>query len=102
MGGGPGTGAGKITGNTLLYYAESNDQGNTWTAAQKLPTPGLLQNVFAWPAAGDSGRIDVAWYGAPQAFVGTAGPDSTPADYSVYFTQTLEFRTHMVDAAAGE
>ena len=27
--------------------------------------PGLSNNVFAWVAAGDDGRVDIAWYGTP-------------------------------------
>ena len=79
-----------VKGDTLLYYSVSTDQGTSWSRAAVLPTPGLHTNVMAWPAAGDSGRIDVAWYGAPQGFSGTAGPDSTRGDYGVYVVQTLD------------
>ena len=66
---------GAVTGNTLLHFSTSSDKGTTWTAPRVLPTGSLLQNVFAWPGAGDPGRIDVAFYGAPESFTGTFGPD---------------------------
>src|SRR5438445_12707020 len=56
---------GNVTGDTLLFYSVSADLGNTWAAPRQLPTPGLHNNVFASPAAGDPGRIDIAWDGTP-------------------------------------
>jgi hypothetical protein len=81
--------SGAVTGNTLLKYATSSDQGNTWTVSS-LPTPGLNTNVFAWIGAGDPGKVDVAWYGSPAAWASgdTAGPDSISGDFGVYVTQT--------------
>ena len=84
----PATGA-TITGDTHLYYSTSTDEGNTWTAAQQLPTPGLNNDVFAWPGAGDNGALDVAFYGTPATFQGTSGPDSTVGDWSLYMVQFL-------------
>ncbi|MDQ6708991.1 MAG: hypothetical protein M3Z11_00395 [Candidatus Dormibacteraeota bacterium] len=80
-----------ITSNTLLYYSWSHDQGDHWTSPRVLPTPGLNTDVFAWPAAGDSGRVDVAFYGTParQACPPCKGPDSTQGDWSLYLTQSL-------------
>jgi hypothetical protein len=53
--------------------------------------PGLHNNVFAWIAAGDQGRVDLAWYGtAAEMDPGTSlGPDSTSGPWSLYFAQTL-------------
>lgn len=82
----------RVTGDTLLFYSVSTDQGNTWTAARQLPTPGLHNNVFAWPAAGDGGRVDVAWYGTPAAAPATSnGPDSVSGDWSLFMAQSLNF-----------
>ena len=85
-------------GDTSLRYAYSTDEGNHWTAPITIPTPGLANNVFAWAAAGDDGRVDVAWYGTaahvdlvnggPDACP-NGGPDSVPGSWSVYLTQTL-------------
>lgn len=80
------------TGDTLLYFSVSTDGGDSWSPAQRLPTPGLFTNVFAWPAAGDAGRIDVAWYGtAAHAPVPGQGPDSVNGDWGLYMTQSLNF-----------
>ena len=62
---------GAITGDTSLRFATSSDEGNTWTVGDTAH-PGLLNNVFAWPGAGDAGKIDVAWYGTPQVVRGSA------------------------------
>jgi hypothetical protein len=81
-----------VTGDTLLYYSVSKDQGNTWSAASQLATPGLHNNVFAWPVAGDTGRVDIAWYGTPAAApANSAGPDSVTGDWSLYLAQSLNF-----------
>jgi hypothetical protein len=78
---------GTVTGDTSLKFATSSDEGNTWTVST-LPTPGLRNNVFAWPGAGDAGKIDVAWYGTPQAHQGTGGPDTTTGEWSLFMAQT--------------
>jgi hypothetical protein len=89
--------SGKI-GNTSLKYAFSTNEGNTWSAPITIPTPGLLNNVLAWPAAGDSGRIDIAFYGTSAAVNTTTGgpnkclnggPDSVNGIWSLYMVQTL-------------
>jgi hypothetical protein len=83
-------------GNTSLMYAYSTSEGNTWSTPITIPTPGLLNNVFAWPAAGDNGRVDIAFYGTNAAVptVGssscpTGGPDSVNGTWSLYMVQTL-------------
>ncbi|MHB8687164.1 MAG: hypothetical protein ACYDB4_08210 [Candidatus Dormibacteraceae bacterium] len=82
----------RVTGDTLLYYSVSTDQGDTWSAARQLATPGLHNNVFAWPVAGDNGRVDVAWYGTPAAAPANSnGPDSVQGDWSLFVDQSLNF-----------
>jgi hypothetical protein len=59
-----------ITGDTVLKYSYSTDQGNTWSAPITIDTSGspdgvLHNNVFAWISAGDDGRVNIAWYGTP-------------------------------------
>jgi hypothetical protein len=84
--------AGMVTGDTLLYYSVSTDQGNHWASPRQLATPGLHNNVFAWPVAGDSGRVDVAWYGTPAVAPNPSkGPDSVKGDWSLYVDQSLNF-----------
>ena len=61
---------GNIIGDTVLKYSYSTDQGNTWSTPLEIDTSGsaegvLHNNVFAWIAAGDDGRVNLAWYGTP-------------------------------------
>ena len=61
---------GMVIGDTVLKYVYSTDQGNTWSAPMQIDTSGspfgtLHTNVFAWIAAGDDGRVAIAWYGTP-------------------------------------
>lgn len=93
--------SGQITGDTLLKYSYSTNEGTTWSAPTTIPTPGLHNNVFAWTAAGDDGRVDIAWYGTPATANpndpdcgtsdgGEGGPDATTNGiWSLYLTQTL-------------
>jgi hypothetical protein len=90
---------GDIAGDTLLYWSSSTDEGNSWTLPVQIPTPGLRNNIFAWAAAGDAGRANVAWYGTatPQNpadpncghAAARGGPDSAEGNWSLYMTQTL-------------
>src|SRR5438132_4626169 len=84
-----------VTGNTVLMFSTSHDQGATWATPRQLPTDGLHNNVFAWPAAGDNGRIDVAWYGTPAncdsaCVAAGGGPDHVKGDWSLFMAQTLD------------
>ena len=91
----------QITGNTVLKYSYSTNEGTTWSTPRTIPTPGLHNNVFAWAAAGDNGRVDIAWYGTPATADpanpdcgtdggGHGGPDATTNGiWSLYMTQTL-------------
>jgi hypothetical protein len=88
------SGASEVTSDTLLYYAVSTDQGENWSTPRILPTPNLLTNVFAWPAAGDAGRVDVAFYGTSASACTSVGhcgkgPDSVNGDWSLYVVQSL-------------
>jgi uncharacterized repeat protein (TIGR01451 family) len=101
---------GYVIGDTVLKYSYSTDDGGHWSPALTIPTPGLHNNVYAWPAAGDDGRVDIAWYGTtavandddpvcgrngqplPAGSTGTplGGPDAvTSGTWSVYMVQTL-------------
>jgi hypothetical protein len=83
-----------INGDTLLYYSVSTSEGDNWSSPQQVPTPGLHTNVFAWPAAGDGGAIDIAWYGTTtSAPKGANGPCSVNGDWSLYLMQSLDFTT---------
>ena len=84
---------------TLLKYSYSTDQAQTWSAPITLPTNAppndvgsahlggpLNTNVFAWPAAGDDGRVDIAWYGTNAT---GSTPDVANGFYGLYLTQSL-------------
>ncbi len=77
------------TGQIML--ASSKDGGSTWSAAHQLNPPSQPTVIFPWITAGDPGRVDVAWYSAPQAQDhGVPGPD--PLDngtWDVHMAQSL-------------
>ena len=86
-------------GDTSLMYAFSTDEGNHWSTPITIPTSGLSNNVFAWPAAGDDGRVDIAFYGtnatvpaAGSTSCPNGGPDSVNGTWSLYMIQTLNGR----------
>ena len=85
-----------ILSDTQLYWASSTDEGLTWTAPAQIPTPGLHNNVYPYMAAGDSGRVDIAYYGTsaqaacvPANAATCHGPDSVYGDWGLYMSQTL-------------
>ncbi|MBV9010117.1 MAG: hypothetical protein JO354_13285 [Verrucomicrobia bacterium] len=89
--------SGQVIGDTVLQYSYSTDQGNTWSTPLTIDTSGssagtLHTNVFAWIAAGDDGRVGIAWYGTPgqPPFPGN-GPDScgSNCDWSLWYVQSL-------------
>jgi hypothetical protein len=98
----------------VLMYSHSTNEGNSWSTPIQIDTSGspegvLHNNVFAWIAAGDDGRVNIAWYGTTglsnpndptcgqTASVPPAppsrninGPDSTTgAFWSLWFVQSL-------------
>ncbi|HJW37149.1 MAG TPA: hypothetical protein VJ420_00850, partial [Candidatus Udaeobacter sp.] len=88
--------SGEVTGDTVLKYTFSTDQGNSWHTPIQINTSGspvgtLHNNVFAWTVAGDDGRVDIAWYGTPGVAPNPSnGPDSCDGcDWSLWMVQTL-------------
>jgi hypothetical protein len=84
---------------TLLKYSYSTDQAQSWSTPITLPNnapPNLVggqqlggplnTNVFPWPAAGDDGRLDIAWYGTNAT---GPNPDVASGYYGLYLTQSL-------------
>jgi hypothetical protein len=84
---------GKDTGDSTLFWSSSKDEGATWSDPIQIPTPGLHNNIQPWAAAGDAGRVDVAWYGTkafdPDPDSGCGGAADADGQWSVYLTQTL-------------
>src|SRR3984893_13507428 len=61
---------GNVIGDTVIMYSYSTNEGNSWSTPIQIDTSGspdgvLHNNVFAWIAAGDDGRGNIAWYGTP-------------------------------------
>ena len=87
--------SGNVIGDTVIEYSYSTNEGNTWSAPMVINTSGsaagtLHNNVFVWMAAGDNGRVNIAWYGTPGVASGTTGPDScTSCNWSLWMVQTL-------------
>ena len=59
----PVDGTGYVVGDTVLKYSTRPMRASRWSTPITIPTPGLHNNVYAWAAAGDDGRVDIAWYG---------------------------------------
>ena len=85
-----------IIGDVVLKFSSSTDEGRTWSAPLQINTSGspvgtLRTNVFAWIAAGDDGRVNIAWYGTPGvAASGAHGPDDcNGCVWSLWLTQSL-------------
>ena len=85
----PGTGA--PTGPGVVYLATSTDGGVHWSTPTRVSRPSTPTVVFPWVAAGDPGRVDIVWYGAPQAsYKGQYGPDTlNDGTWDVYLAQSL-------------
>jgi len=66
-----------------IYYSFSQDHGTTWSGPYKINTGAAGQQtaIMPWSVAGDSGRIDVVYYGADYYAPGTS-PDSYPCNDS--------------------
>lgn len=68
--------AGAYTSTGQIELATSTNGGLTWSKPHQLNPPSQPTVIFPWVTAGDPGRIDVAWYSAPQAGDhGVPGPD---------------------------
>jgi hypothetical protein len=87
---------GDENGPGAVKLAVSTDGAKTWSAPVQISPATLGNNVMPWVTAGDAGRIDVAWYGAPQTknAQGTFGPDTLDAGtWNVYLAQSLNATT---------
>jgi hypothetical protein len=86
---------GNVSGSSQIYMAVSTDHGAHWGAPVRVTaaTPGLQTNLFAAIAAGDAGRVDVAWYGTPTLGSCPSQPCGsgalTTAHWSVMMAQSL-------------
>lgn len=88
------TSTGQVSGSSQIYMAVSTNHGATWGTPVQITaaTPSLQTNLFPAIAAGDTGRVDVAWYGTPT--LGSCpsqpcGSSAITAHWSVMMAQTL-------------
>jgi uncharacterized protein YkwD len=81
---------GSITGPSHIFYSYSTNDGLAWSPARQVDHGTTDVNVFPWVAAGNSGAIDVVWYGTTK---GAAAPsfDSgvQTTDWFPYISQSL-------------
>lgn len=69
--------AGEYISTGQVMMSSSTNGGGTWSKPHQLNPPSQPTVIFPWITAGDPGRIDVAWYAAPQATDGGKfGPDN--------------------------
>ncbi len=87
----PTDGAGNENGPGRIDLAVSTNGAKAWSAPIAVTPTSLRNNVMPWVVAGDPGRVDVAWYGAPQAsYQGAFGPDTLDnGTWNVYMAQSL-------------
>jgi hypothetical protein len=79
-------------GPGVVKVAVSTNGAQTWSKPVVVSPASLGNNVMPWVTAGDPGRIDIAWYGAPQVknAQGVYGPDSLDnGTWNVYLAQSL-------------
>ncbi|HEX6461581.1 MAG TPA: hypothetical protein VF032_21910 [Thermoleophilaceae bacterium] len=87
---------GTPNGPGVVKLAISTDGAKTWSAPVQVSPNSLGNNVMPWVTAGDAGRIDIAWYGAPQVknAQGEFGPDTLDnGTWNVYLAQSLNATT---------
>jgi hypothetical protein len=83
-------GAYASTGQVML--AHSTDGGLTWSKPRQLNAVSQPTVIFPWITAGDPGRVDVVWYGAPQPDShGHMGPDAlSDGTWDVTLAQSID------------
>jgi hypothetical protein len=88
----PGLATTSEKGPGVVKVSVSTNGAQTWSKPVVVSPPTLGNNVMPWVTAGDPGRIDIAWYGAPQAknAQGDYGPDTLDnGTWNVYLAQSL-------------
>ncbi|MHB8508094.1 MAG: sialidase family protein [Candidatus Dormibacteria bacterium] len=68
-----------------VMFSRSMDQGKTWSKPVAINGAPAKVNVMPWLVAGDSGRVDVAFYGSANA----ADPTTNYGPWNLYMAQTL-------------
>jgi uncharacterized protein YkwD len=82
--------AGTITGPSHIFYSYSSSDGVVWSPARQVDHGATNVNVFPWVAAGNSGAIDVVWYGTTKASsVPSYDSGLQTTDWFPYISQSL-------------
>jgi hypothetical protein len=82
-----------ITGTGAVKYSRSIDGGAHWSAPRQINPTELKTPVQPWIAAGDPGRVVIAYYAAPQGKEGTSfGSDAltNTGTWQLYLDQSLD------------
>ena len=69
-----------------VQFSSSPDQGKTWTAVTTVNGAPAATTVMPWVVAGDSGRVDVVFYGTANS----APPTTNYGPWYGYLAQTLD------------
>ncbi len=69
-----------------VQFASSPDQGKTWSAVQTVNAAPAATTVMPWIVAGDSGRVDIVFYGTQNS----APPTTNYGPWYGYLSQTLD------------
>ncbi|HEX6489877.1 MAG TPA: CAP domain-containing protein [Gaiellaceae bacterium] len=86
--------SGNITGPSHIFYSYSSDDGVSWSPEQQVDHGATDVNLFPWVAAGNSGAIDVVWYGTTKASsVSSYDPGKQVTDWFPYLAQSLHANT---------
>jgi hypothetical protein len=74
-----------------VYYSFSTDRGRTWSPPVEVNRAPVRTAIFPWAVAGDSGKLDIVYYGTSYGD-GATTPDSYPAStaWRAYFAQNLD------------
>jgi hypothetical protein len=74
-----------------LFYSYSTDIGNTWHGPYPLNQGASSWAVMPWAFAGDTGKVDVVWYGTSGCGAGVTDVDNCNpgATWQVFFAQNL-------------
>lgn len=71
-----------------VWYSYSTDAGRTWAAPVRVDTDDRT-DIWPWIAAGDPGRVAVAWFGNDSALPNNDAEQAGPNDgWNVYVAQT--------------
>jgi len=73
-----------------LFYSYSTDVGNTWHGPYKVNQASSWA-IEPWAIAGDSGKLDIVWYGTNNCGDGVTDVDNCAqaASWQVFFAQNL-------------